>query len=393
MSRIEIDISSIRRSDEELRQNNFKLSSISCDIFQSMCNVDASIQARRNIGQRLKNAYDESIKIGKKLVQLEKFISSSMDRYEKAERNVKEQANTLRILMDLRMRTGMEFDIISQMSGTSSAYASENAKMFYDGEKVGDDEDEDTEEILKEDDKVLKETDKILKEVNEEYDDNDWSSKPAKEDIFDKFADWLTEKVTGEKASPKTQGEEVIEAQLTTMSLDEQNILADIANDYQTAFRGLGSADRINEALENFEEEPVISGGNNTNWVRQPVSVNANKIRFSQSSVNGADEIISSMEANGWRGAPIDVVKMRDGNLTTIDNTRVIAAREAGIDVQAILHDANELLPENLIDRFTTKKGVPKTWGEAIELRIGKQKASFRNNNPLGADTMERMGK
>ncbi|MFL0251975.1 hypothetical protein ACJDT4_16265, partial [Clostridium neuense] len=82
-----------------------------------------------------------------------------------------------------------------------------------------------------------------------------------------KFADWLTEEVTGEKASPKTQGEEVIDAQLTTMSFDEQSILADIASDYQTAFRGLASADRINEALENFEEEPVFSTGNNTKGV------------------------------------------------------------------------------------------------------------------------------
>ncbi|WP_252214032.1 hypothetical protein [Clostridium sp. CMCC3677] len=29
--------------------------------------------------------------------------------------------------------------------------------------------------------------------------------------------------------------------------------------------------------------------------------------------------------------------------------------------------------------------------GETIELRIGKQKASFRNNNQFGADTMERI--
>ena len=84
---------------------------------------------------------------------------------------------------------------------------------------------------------------------------------------------------------------------------------------------------------------------------------------------------------------------MSDGKLTTIDNTRVVAAREAGIDIQAIIHDANELLPENLIKRFTTDKGIPETWGEAIELRIGKQKASFRNNNPLGSDIMERIGK
>ncbi len=39
------------------------------------------------------------------------------------------------------------------------------------------------------------------------------------------------------------------------------------------------------------------------------------------------------------------------------------------------------------------KKGVLKTWGETIELRIGKQKVSFRKSNPFGADTMERIGK
>ena len=44
---------------------------------------------------------------------------------------------------------------------------------------------------------------------------------------------------------------------------------------------------------------------------------------------------------------------------------------------------------DQYIERFTTKKGVPKTWGEAIELRVGKQKASFRNGNPYGKLEME----
>ena len=170
-----------------------------------------------------------------------------------------------------------------------------------------------------------------------------------------------------------------------------------------TVGSGLGNLEKANskpvKKLEKIDDsllknlDDLNEIGNDIKGVRQPVSVSANEIRFSQSSVNGADEIISSMKANGWKGDPIDVIKMSDGKLTTIDNTRVVAAREAGIDAQAIIHDANELLPENLIDRFTTKKGVPKTWGEAIELRIGKQKASFRNNNPFGADTMERIGK
>lgn len=62
-------------------------------------------------------------------------------------------------------------------------------------------------------------------------------------------------------------------------------------------------------------------------------SVSASGIRFSQSSVNGAAEIEASMRANGWVGDAIDVVRMGDGGLTSLDHTRVLAAKRAGIDV------------------------------------------------------------
>jgi hypothetical protein len=76
------------------------------------------------------------------------------------------------------------------------------------------------------------------------------------------------------------------------------------------------------------------------------------EVRLSQSSVSDAAQIIESMRINGWVGAPIDVVKMRDNALTTIDNTRVIAANQAGINAQAILHDFDEPLPGEFVDRF-----------------------------------------
>lgn len=94
------------------------------------------------------------------------------------------------------------------------------------------------------------------------------------------------------------------------------------------------------------------------------------------------------MKKHGWNGAPIDIVEMPDGKYTTIDNTRVVSARQAGINVEANIHSYNEALPSEYIERFTTKKGVPTTWGEAIELRVGKQKASFRNGNPFGSFEM-----
>ena len=34
---------------------------------------------------------------------------------------------------------------------------------------------------------------------------------------------------------------------------------------------------------------------------------------------------------------------------------------------------------------FTTKKGVPETWGDAAKLRIGKQSAGYRNKYPNGS--------
>jgi len=93
------------------------------------------------------------------------------------------------------------------------------------------------------------------------------------------------------------------------------------------------------------------------------------------------------MKANGWQGAPIDVVRMPDGSLTSIDNTRVLAARYAGIDVKANVHDFNSSLPSNLVERFTTRNGVaPQTWGNAIMNRIGGQNSIYRNTYPYGSN-------
>nr|WP_288829019.1 PAAR-like protein [uncultured Clostridium sp.] len=131
------------------------------------------------------------------------------------------------------------------------------------------------------------------------------------------------------------------------------------------------------------------NGGSGTKGAGK--SINPNEIRFSQSSVNGADDIITSMKKDGWVGDPIDVVKMPDGSYTTIDNTRVAAAREAGINVQANVHNYNDPLPSNFVNRFTTPKGVPSTWGEATNLRILKQNSAFRGNYPSGSFDMPKM--
>ncbi|MBP5433123.1 RHS repeat-associated core domain-containing protein [Ruminococcus sp.] len=146
-----------------------------------------------------------------------------------------------------------------------------------------------------------------------------------------------------------------------------------------------------NTAKNNTNTEPdntnTATSPENTNTAEQGEFLDPHKIRFSQSSCNGSAEIIESMKANGWQGDPIDVVQMPDGNYTTIDNTRLYSAQQAGIDVKVNIHSYDEPLPSaDFVDRFTTPKGgVPKTWGDAVTNRINNQNASFRNNNPSGS--------
>ncbi|MFK4186258.1 putative T7SS-secreted protein [Streptomyces sparsogenes] len=114
--------------------------------------------------------------------------------------------------------------------------------------------------------------------------------------------------------------------------------------------------------------------------------LNPQSIRLSQTSVNEAAEIIDSMKRNGWAGDPIDVVRMPDGGLTTVDNTRVVAASHANIDVHARVHEFDEPLtdPERVLT-LTTKKGSPETWGDGVLLRIGKQSSLYRRTYPMGS--------
>ena len=182
-----------------------------------------------------------------------------------------------------------------------------------------------------------------------------------------KIADELTD-----AAKAVDQVGDITDAAMAVNVMDEANAVV----------KAVDEVNDVADAVKTVEKlDGVIESGS--------TSINPNKIRYSQSSVNSSSDIVQSMKANGWQGDPIDVVEMPDEIYTTIDNTRVVSAREAGINVEANVHGYNDPLPSEYIERFTTKKGVPKTWGEAIELRVGKQKASFRNGNPYGKLEME----
>lgn len=109
--------------------------------------------------------------------------------------------------------------------------------------------------------------------------------------------------------------------------------------------------------------------------------------------MHGVDALVASMKKDGWKGSPIDVVRMTDGSLVTVDNTRLLAASRAGIDVKVKIHDANEKLSPEFSERFTTKSGgTPNTWEEAVKNRINNQSKKFRERYPIGADVTSTPG-
>ncbi|MBC7532848.1 MAG: hypothetical protein H7318_14845 [Oligoflexus sp.] len=114
-------------------------------------------------------------------------------------------------------------------------------------------------------------------------------------------------------------------------------------------------------------------------------SISPDVVKFSQSTVNGAAEIVDSMKANGWIGDAIDVVKISDGTMITVDNTRVLAASRAGIEIQAMVRSGSEILPKDMIERFTNSVGVSQTWEDAVKYRIMNQNKTWSRQYPNGS--------
>lgn len=105
---------------------------------------------------------------------------------------------------------------------------------------------------------------------------------------------------------------------------------------------------------------------------RGAASLDPRQVRFSQNSVGGVEEIAQSMRAHGWQGPPIDVVRLPDGTLVSVDNTRLLAAHRAGIEVRAVVHEAGDALPAEFAQRCPPRQGPgPTSWGEAVLNRIG----------------------
>lgn len=90
----------------------------------------------------------------------------------------------------------------------------------------------------------------------------------------------------------------------------------------------------------------------------QPVALQTAGIRFSQNTVSGPTYVqgrqiplpclATQMRILGYRSEPIDVVTMPDGKLTSLDNRRLWAAQQAGLEtIPARVHHWNEPAPKS----------------------------------------------
>ena len=148
-----------------------------------------------------------------------------------------------------------------------------------------------------------------------------------------------------------------------------------------------------------------VGGNAGKGAVNNISNLNPNKIRFLQNTVSynkvergtdmkyTYDDLVTNLKTNGWKRDPVDVIKMPDGKFTSMDNTRIAAAREAGINIKANVRNFNDKLSPSEVNRFSDpKKGfIPTTWGEAITGRINKQSGGFSKNNPFGSNTPPRI--
>jgi hypothetical protein len=142
--------------------------------------------------------------------------------------------------------------------------------------------------------------------------------------------------------------------------------------------------------------------------VSRIVKLDPNNVRYSQKTVSFEkkrpggnytfDDIKGSMKKDGWSGDPVDVVNMPDGQVTSMDNTRIAAAREANaeganVEVAAVVHEYNDPLTAAEKARFTDEKAgfYPSTWGEAIDYRISDQGTGWSTANPMGAKNPPRV--
>ncbi len=117
------------------------------------------------------------------------------------------------------------------------------------------------------------------------------------------------------------------------------------------------------------------------------ITLDPQNIKFSQTSISDVGYWVDRMRLEGWKCPAIDIVRLENGSFVSLDNTRLFAASLTGTPVRAVVRSSTEPLSTLMKKRFKTKQdGVPNIWGEAMEFRVNKQNAGYRQANPEGSN-------
>jgi hypothetical protein len=129
--------------------------------------------------------------------------------------------------------------------------------------------------------------------------------------------------------------------------------------------------------------------GNGRGWL------DANGVRYSQENIGWTTrdgmtlpQLAESL-GRGWSKEPINVVIMPDGHVTSMDNRRLYASRDAGTDVYVKIRGFDEMLTaaERRAYRDPKTRVSPTTCGQAITARISRQDYNFAGHSPYGSYT------
>ncbi|GAA2081734.1 hypothetical protein GCM10009840_17080 [Pseudolysinimonas kribbensis] len=134
---------------------------------------------------------------------------------------------------------------------------------------------------------------------------------------------------------------------------------------------------------------------------RVVVSLAPRDVRFTQKTVffekiRGGrvytfEDIVKSMKTDGWVGKPVDAVRMPDGAISSVDNTRVLAAHHSGVPIQARVHEFADPLPPQQLVRLGRLDGSAPTWGDFATSRIERQGPTWAGQNPFGSFDLPRL--
>jgi hypothetical protein len=126
--------------------------------------------------------------------------------------------------------------------------------------------------------------------------------------------------------------------------------------------------------------------------------VDAREIRWSQESVSYAksanayrikydlDSMATQFKTYAEAIPAIDVVRMPDGRLTALDNSRLTVRADQGGSIKANIFSYDEIIADpKYATRFVSEGVTPETYGQAVLNRIMEQRSAFSSVYPYGS--------